>query len=115
MKVLIILSVFAAIVFAVGLIFKGSKFIHNIIDSLTTEKGGYSSRKIVAYIGLIFAGITSVKHTTADNAESILMTWLAFVLLALGLVTISQLVQLRTGTTTTTTDVSASTKTVKND
>jgi len=114
MKILIIVSIFTALILIVGIAIKGLKFIHDLIDSLTTEKGGFSARKIVAYAGLSVAGLITVKHTDASNADTLVMTWLGFVLLSLGLVTISQLNQLKSGSTTTTTD-STSTVITKTD
>jgi len=112
MKILVILSIFSVIVLIIGISVKGLKFIHDIIDSLTTEKGGFSTKKILVYIGIIFAGIITVKHTDKDNAETFLLTWLGFICLVQGLISIPQLIQLRTGTKTTITDTSSQTTTI---
>jgi hypothetical protein len=113
MKILVILSIFSVIVLIIGVSVRGLKFIHDIIDSLTTEKDGFSTKKILVYIGIVFAGIITVKHTDKENAESFLLTWLGFICLVQGLITIPQLIQLKTGTTTTTTNTDNTTKTTK--
>jgi len=68
MKILVILSIFSVIVLIIGISVKGLKFIHDIIDSLTTEKGGFSTKKILVYIGIIFAG-TGTKTTITDTSS----------------------------------------------
>jgi len=97
MKVWMAIAVVISILGTLGLLVKGVKFFHGLIDSLTTEQGGYSARKIVAYFGVIMAGILSVKHTNHENADSIITTWLVFVSVCLGIVTASQLIQLKLG------------------
>jgi len=69
----------------------------DLYNSFNTDKGGLSARKLSACIVIYTAMKVTVQHTNADNLESVLWVLLGFALLALGLVTIDKLVQLRTG------------------
>ncbi len=69
----------------------------DLYNSFNTDQGGFSSRKLSAFVGVVIAVYLSVKYTNATILDSILITWLLFVLLCLGLVTFAQLVQFKTG------------------
>jgi hypothetical protein len=74
------------------------KFFSNIVASLNTEAGGFSARKLSAFFGVVFvAGWITHKNADASNVTELVLIWLSFSMLCLGLVTIGQLVELRTG------------------
>ncbi len=69
----------------------------DLYNSLNTDKGGLSSRKLSALAALITAIVITHRYTNPNNLDSIVITWLMFALLCLGLVTFGQLVQFKTG------------------
>ncbi len=85
-------------------------FFKDLYNSFNTDQAGFSSRKLSAFVGVVVAVYITIKYTTPEILDSILITWLLFVLLALGLVTFAQLAQFKTGQTITT---SSETKTEK--
>lgn len=76
------------------------KIFSDLVASLNTENTGYSARKLSAFFGVVFvAGWITHKNTNASNVTELVLIWLSFSMLCLGLVTIGQLVELRTGIT----------------
>jgi len=71
--------------------------VRNVLLSLTTEKGGYSARKLSALVGVITAIYITGRFGDDRNVVELTMVWLSFALLLLGVVTIEQLIGLRTG------------------
>ena len=69
----------------------------DLYNSFNTEAGGFSSRKLSAFLALVTAVWLSHKYTTPQNLDSIIITWLLFALLCLGLVTFGQIIQLKNG------------------
>ena len=69
----------------------------DLYNSFNTEQAGFSARKLSAFVAIVTAAIITHKHTTPGNLDSLVITWLLFALLALGLVTFAQLVQFKTG------------------
>jgi len=87
----------------------------HLFNSLKINDKGFSLRKLLAVIAVIFAGFTTVRHSDPDNLFLILSAWLLFSLLCLGLITAAQLAEIRTGqviTTLSSTSSTSSTKTV---
>jgi hypothetical protein len=70
-------------------------------NSLDTQAGGASARKLSAFVAVVpvSAWITH-QHATDENTVELVMVWLSFAMLCLGLVTMSQLIELRAGRTT---------------
>ena len=77
------------------------KFIGNIIthwvDSFNNEKKGFSARKEAAFGSFIIAAYVTYKFTTADNLESVVTIWLIYSLLCLGIITLQQVAELKSG------------------
>lgn len=87
------------------------KFFSDLLASGSTEAGGYSARKLSAFLAVVVnATWITLKYTTTEVLEGVLGLWLLFALLCLGLVTFGQLLELKTGrssstsSSTTTTD-----------
>jgi hypothetical protein len=77
------------------------KVFSDLWASFNTETGGASARKLSAFVAVVMvAGVITHKHATDQNTVELVIVWLSFALLCLGLVTMSQLVELRTGVTT---------------
>lgn len=74
------------------------KIFSDIIASFNTQDGGYSARKLSAFFGVVFvAGWITHANANPSNVTELVLIWLCFSMLCLGLVTIGQLVELRTG------------------
>lgn len=77
------------------------KIFSDLWNSLNTDGGGVSARKLSAFVAVVpVAAWITHKNADHSNVVELVMTWLSFALLCLGLVTIGQLVELRTGSTT---------------
>ena len=75
-------------------------FIFDIFNKLlgsldTTTKKSFSARKLSALTGIIVSIIITIKHSNDLNIVNLVMIWLGFVLICLGLVTMEQLTKLR--------------------
>lgn len=76
------------------------KFFKDMLNSLNSEPGGYSARKLSALFAVMLSGYITYLHSVDSNVVELTIVWLSFALLCLGLVTFGQLVELRTGTIT---------------
>lgn len=77
------------------------KVFNDIWNSFNTESTGASARKLSAFVAVVpVAAVITYQHANDQNTVELVMVWLSFALLCLGLVTMSQLVELRTGVTT---------------
>jgi len=74
-----------------------TEIVDNLIKSFTTEKGGFAARKLTAFALMICIAYIHIKHCTPENAVEFLIIDLAGVLLCLGLVTASNLIELKNG------------------
>lgn len=72
-------------------------FILNVLSSFNTDKGGYSARKLSAFVSILMGGYVTGRYGDGQNVVELTMVWLSFALLLLGVVTIEQLVSLRVG------------------
>jgi len=73
------------------------QILNNVLLSLSTEKGGYSARKLSALVSVITAIYITGRFGDERNVVELTMVWLSFGLLLLGVVTMEQLISLRTG------------------
>src|SRR5688500_2499608 len=77
------------------------KFFKDLFASFNNEPSGYSARKLSAFFGVVIvSGYMSFKHSHPTNVVDLVLIWLSFSMLCLGLITIGQLIELRTGITT---------------
>lgn len=65
-----------------------SDLYNKLLSSLDTHSAGFSARKLSALISIITCMILSYKHSTPDNADSLIITWLAFAATCLGMTTV---------------------------
>ena len=71
--------------------------IENILKSFSTEKGGYAARKLTAFALMICIAYIHFKFVDITIAVEVLIVDLSGVLLCLGLVTASNILELRNG------------------
>lgn len=79
-------------------------FILDIFNKLissfdVTTKGGFSARKLSAFAGIIISLFITYKHVDQTTLSTILLIWLGFVSICLGLVTFEQLMKLKNNDT----------------
>lgn len=75
-----------------------------LIKSFDNEPGGFSARKASAFVAVVAASLPmTYKYTDSDNLADIILIWLGFALLCLGIVTAEQIVKIRQGKSITTT------------
>jgi hypothetical protein len=71
------------------------------ILGLTAEKDGGSARKFSAFYSVVLmAGFITIKKSDATNALNMLIAWLIFAGVCLGMVTIQQIVDFKNGAKT---------------
>ena len=74
------------------------KLISWISKSFTADKDGGSARKLSAFYAVVLmAGYITLKKTNTTNALYMLIAWLIFAGVCLGMVTIQQLIELKNG------------------
>lgn len=77
------------------------KIFSDLVASFNTEPGGFSARKLSAFFAVVIvAGSITHMHANPSNVEALVLIWLCFAMLCLGLITVAQLVELRTGVVT---------------
>lgn len=77
---------------------KIKELIEWLAKSFSNDKDGGSARKLSAfYAVVVMCGIITNKYTTGDNAPTMLLIWLSFAGLCLGMVTVQQLIELKNG------------------
>ena len=76
------------------------KVFDNLINSFTTEKGGFAARKLTAFAFMVCIAYIHYSVLTIENVEVFLWVDLAGVMLCLGLVTASNLIELKNGSKT---------------
>ncbi len=81
-----------------AIIFKffGSIFV-NWINSFNNDKGGFSARKEAAFGGFILSAWATFKFTTPENLIEVVTIWLLYSLLCLGIITLQQVTELKSG------------------
>jgi len=71
------------------------KIFNNLIASFTTDKDGYSARKLSAFAAVVVAIYVTVKLIPIAAQIDALYAWLGFGLLCLGIVTVEQIINLK--------------------
>lgn len=71
------------------------KIFNNLIASFTTDKDGYSARKLSAFAAVVVAMYITVKLIPIAAQIDALYAWLGFGLLCLGIVTVEQIINLK--------------------
>lgn len=73
------------------------KIAENLIKSFTTEKGGFAARKLTAFALMVCVAYIHYYLVDSTIAVEVLIIDLAAVLLCLGLVTASNIIELKNG------------------
>lgn len=76
---------------------KLNSIFNDLNDSFKILEGGYSARKLSAFFAIISSSIISYKFTDDKTEVAIVIVWLGFASLCLGLTTIEGLAKLRNG------------------
>ncbi len=71
--------------------------VENLLKSFNTEKGGFAARKLTAFALMICIAYIHFKFVDITIAVEVLIVDLSGVLLCLGLVTASNILELRNG------------------
>jgi hypothetical protein len=88
--------------------------IKKLWSSFDNSPGGFSARKLSAFVAVVVVSAKiSYQFTTAENLVEVLIVWLTFAAVCLGLVTGEQLIKLRNGKDVTVTESASSTTTIK--
>lgn len=69
--------------------------LKNLIDSFTTSKSGFSGRKLSAFASIIIAYVLSLRYCTEKEVVELVIVWLSFASICLGIVTIEQIIKLK--------------------
>jgi hypothetical protein len=69
----------------------------NLLNSFTTEKGGFAARKLTAFAFMVCIAYLHYTSVSLENVEVFLWVDLCGVMLCLGLVTASHLIELKNG------------------
>lgn len=70
---------------------------NGFLGSFHNEPGGWSGRKLFAFGGSILAAWVTFEYADKANAVELVITWLSSALLALGIITAQQIIDLRAG------------------
>lgn len=71
--------------------------IERLINSFDTKNDGFSGRKISSFCGVIVAAYITKCWCNSEILQDILAIWLVFVAFCLGLVTASQIISFKNG------------------
>lgn len=74
--------------------------IGNILKSFTNDKGGWSARKLTAFALMVCVAYIHYKYVDITISVEVLIVDLSAVLLCLGLVTASNIIELKNGSKT---------------
>ena len=83
-------------------------FITKLTASLDNHSLGYSGRKLSALAGVLTGIYITIKLLPVDAQLHALYVWLLFSLLCLGIITIQNVIELKNGKNTSTTETTTS-------
>jgi hypothetical protein len=73
-------------------------FFKKLLSSFDNSPGGFSARKLSAFTAVMAVSvIITHRYTTPENLRDILIVWLTFALLCLGIITAEQVIRFREG------------------
>jgi hypothetical protein len=73
---------------------------HNLLDSFHNSPGGFSARKLSAFAGVAVCVYVTVHFCNDKILPEVLMVWLLFSLLCMGIITFQQVMDFKSGRTT---------------
>ena len=71
--------------------------INNYLDSFKNNDNGWSRRKCMAYFAMMNAAYLSMKHTDDNNFYAVLVTWLVFGGLLIGIIAVADIIKFKNG------------------
>jgi hypothetical protein len=71
--------------------------IKNLLGSFDNSKGGYSARKLSAFIAVKTAIYVTYRFTDVNNLVTVVTIWLTFGLLCMGIITAEQVIKFKNG------------------
>lgn len=71
------------------------KLFNNLIKSFTTDSGGFSARKLSAFVAVMTAIYVTAKEIPTSDQIHALYAWLFFAAVCLGIVTAEQIIRLK--------------------
>ncbi len=73
------------------------RIIDNLLNSFNNEPIGYSARKLSSFVAVITSIFLSIKFCNSEILNLIIITWLGFGLLCLGIITMQQIINFKNG------------------
>ena len=73
------------------------KIVNNILDSFQNKEGGFSARKLSAFVSVAICVVLSFKYAESSILVDLTGVWLLFGLLCLGIITFEQIIKLKNG------------------
>jgi hypothetical protein len=71
--------------------------ITNLFASFNNQEGGFSARKLTAFALMVLIAYTHYKYVDLSNAIEAILIDLAGVLIALGIITMEQVIKFKNG------------------
>lgn len=78
-------------------------FFQDLYDSFKIKEGGFSARKASAFVGVLTAIALTFQFCNPEIVVEVLIVWLVFALLCLGIVTVADVIKWRNGNSSNTT------------
>jgi hypothetical protein len=73
------------------------EILRGLIDSFKSNEAGFSARKLSGFAAIVIAAHATFKYCNATVLDAVLTTWLMFAAVCLGLVTLQQIINFKTG------------------
>ena len=73
------------------------KFVNDLYNSFHNKPDGFSARKLSAFAGVMVAIIATFKFCDEKVLIDVITVWLIFSLLCLGIITLQQVIDFKTG------------------
>jgi len=74
------------------------KILDEIIHSFDNNPNiGFSARKLSAFVGVVVAVYLSIANCEPSVVVELVVAWMCFILLCLGLITTQQIIELKNG------------------
>jgi len=73
------------------------KFVYDLIASFHNKPDGFSARKLSAFTSVVVAIIMTFQYGDKTILVQILVVWLLFALLCLGIITFEQIIKFKNG------------------
>ena len=71
--------------------------LQNYLDSFKNGDSGWSRKKCMAYFAMMNAAYLSIKHTDDNNFFTVLVAWLIFAGLLIGIIAMADVIKFKNG------------------